>query len=79
MNQSQLLPPLEQRAKTTYEQILEEGTEKGFKQGFEQGIEQGIEKTLTTFMRKNPDWSDEQLAAVFEVSLDIVQKVRKLL
>ncbi len=68
MNLIQTLPPpLERRAKTTYEQILEEG------------IEKGIEKALLAFIRKNPDWSDEQLAAVFEVSLDIVQKVRRLL
>lgn len=76
MNLIQTLPPpFEQRAKTTYEQIFEEGMEKGI----EQGIEQGIEKMLLAFMKKNPEWSDERLSAVFEVSLEVVQKTRSLL
>ncbi len=80
MNQSQLLPPpLEQRAKTTYEQILEEGFEKGIEKGIEIGREEGIEIALLAFMRKNPDWSDEQLAAAFDVRPAVVQKVRRLL
>ncbi|MDW8230822.1 MAG: Rpn family recombination-promoting nuclease/putative transposase, partial [Saprospiraceae bacterium] len=44
MNLIQTLPPpLEQRAKTTYEQILEEGIEKGIQKGIEIGREEGIE------------------------------------
>lgn len=76
MNLSQTLPPpLEQRAKTTYAQILEEGFEKGI----EIGCEEGIEMALPAFMRKNPDWSDEQLAATSDAALAVVQKVRRLL
>ncbi|MDW8230821.1 MAG: hypothetical protein RMJ33_13395, partial [Saprospiraceae bacterium] len=43
------------------------------------GREEGIERMLLVFMQKNPGWSDEQLSAVFEVSVDTVRKMRRLI
>jgi predicted transposase/invertase (TIGR01784 family) len=72
MNLIQTLPPpYEQHAKSTYEQILEEG--------FEKGLEKGREEILRAFLRKNPEWSDEQVAAVFEVSIEWVRNIRSTL
>lgn len=84
----QTLPPAyEQRAKTAYEQIFEEGLEKGLEKGRKEGIEKGIEKgrmegieiLLIAFLKKNPDWSDERVASNFDIPAKTVKKVRLLL
>jgi predicted transposase/invertase (TIGR01784 family) len=78
-----LPPPYEQEAKTTYEQILEEGFEKGLEkgraEGRAEGMEIGLEKALFAFLKKNPAWTDEEVAATFEVPTELVQKVRRML
>jgi predicted transposase/invertase (TIGR01784 family) len=84
MNLIQTLPPAyEERAKTTYEQIFEEGLEKGREQGLlegrMEGRMEGMEALLLAFLRKNPDWSDERVATTFEVSMEVVQKVRQMI
>ena len=58
----------EKRAKTTYDYLIEEG--------LEEGIKKGIKRTLQAFMQKFPDTSDEEVCAIFEVPLDLVQAVR---
>ncbi|MDW8230772.1 MAG: hypothetical protein RMJ33_13130, partial [Saprospiraceae bacterium] len=92
MDLIQTLPsPYEQEAKSTYQQILEEGFEKGLEKGRAEGLEKGlekgraegieigVEKVLLAFLRKNPGWSDEEVAATFDVSIEVVRRVRNLL
>jgi Putative transposase, YhgA-like len=43
---------------------------------YEQGIEKGIEKTVLAFLKKKPDWTDQQVAQTFDVSEDMVKKLR---
>jgi hypothetical protein len=74
-----LPPAYEGRAKTTYEQIFEEGLEKGREQGLMEGRMEGMEALLLAFLRKNPDWSDDRVATTFEVSMDFVRGLRPLL
>lgn len=49
------------------------------KKCIEKGIEKGIEKVLIAFLKKNPDWSDRQVAESFGLPLATVQNVRMLL
>ncbi len=84
MDLTQTLPPAyEQRAKSAYEEILEEGFEKGLEKGREEGRkegrEEGLERALRAFMKKNPDWNDAAIADAFEVSVEVVQRVRRSL
>ncbi len=90
-----LPPAYEQRAKSAYEEILEEGFEKGLEKGRKEGREEGrkegreegliegigigLERALRAFMKKNLDWSDAAIADAFEVSVEIVQRVRRSL
>jgi len=67
-----LPPQLEKEAKFTYEYFLEEGFEKGMKKG----IEKGIENLLVAFLKKNPDWTDQQVAACFDITVSTVKKIR---
>lgn len=62
---------------------LEKGIEKGIEKGLEKGKEEGLEKGKTelimVFIKKNPDWSDEQISDLFEVGLSFVARIRKQL
>jgi predicted transposase/invertase (TIGR01784 family) len=66
------------------EKGMEKGIEKGMEKGIEKGMEKGIEKgdsfgfarAILTFLKKNPDWSDQQVAQVFEVDLALVKSLR---
>lgn len=52
---------------------------------YEQGIEKGIEKgkmdtlrlMIHNFLKKNPDWTDQQMADLFEIDITLVAKLRK--
>lgn len=55
-----------------------EGRAEGIEIGLERGLEKGLEKALLAFLKKNPGWSDEEVATTFEVSTELVQKVRGL-
>jgi Putative transposase, YhgA-like len=43
---------------------------------YEQGIEKGIEKSVLAFLKKKPDCTDQQVAQTFDVSEDMVKKLR---
>ncbi|MBL7795379.1 MAG: Rpn family recombination-promoting nuclease/putative transposase [Saprospiraceae bacterium] len=76
MELAKTLPPKEsRRAKTAYEQFVDEGIEKGFKKG----IEKGIEQVIVAFLKKNPDWSDDQVAEYFDLPTGTIKKVRLVL
>jgi predicted transposase/invertase (TIGR01784 family) len=63
------------RIKTLYEQIMEKGMEKGI----EKGMEKGMETLLTVFLRKHEDWSDQQIAANFDLDVEVVTRIRATL
>jgi predicted transposase YdaD len=69
---AKLPPTYANRAKTTYEYLIEEGMEKGM----EKGKEIGKEEILKAYMLKFPHSSNEDIASIFNVSLDFVQKIR---
>ncbi|MCS6928850.1 MAG: hypothetical protein NZM43_05065, partial [Saprospiraceae bacterium] len=79
--------PFEERAKTTYEQILEKGREEGRKEGrreghkesLKEGREEGILLVLRAFLKKQPACSDEEVAELFEVPVELVRRVRQSL
>jgi len=56
---------------------LNKGLQEGLNKGLQEGLNKGLEKALLTFLKKFPDWTDEQVAATFEVELDTVQRVRE--
>ena len=62
-----------------YKEWLEKGLEKGLEQGLEQGIEQGMIKPISTFMKKNPSLTNEQIADIFDVSVEMVKEIREKL
>jgi len=59
----------------------EEGIEKGIQKGREEGIALGIEKaralTIGTFLLKMPDMPDEEVASLFDVTVDYVRGLRE--
>jgi hypothetical protein len=56
-------------------QLYKEWLEKGL----EQGLEQGMIKPISTFMKKNPSLTNEQIADIFDVSVEMVKEMRKKL
>jgi predicted transposase/invertase (TIGR01784 family) len=66
------LPPQEElKAKSVYEQFVDEG--------FEKGMEKGMEKLLVAFLKKNPNWTDRQVADAFDIPVGVVQNLRIIL
>jgi predicted transposase/invertase (TIGR01784 family) len=67
------------------EKGIVQGIEKGIVQGIEKGIVQGIEKGIDINARKVianlivqfPDFTDSQIAAIAEATVEMVQQVRK--
>jgi len=59
----------------------EEGIEKGMEKGREEGMEKGREEaralTIGTFIRKMPDMPDEEVARLFDVTVEYVKKLRE--
>ncbi len=67
---AQTLPePLEQRAKSSYFEVLE--------RGISQGVELGLRKMLISIFKIHPEWTDQQIATFFDVPLVLVTTVRK--
>jgi flagellar biosynthesis/type III secretory pathway protein FliH len=60
---------------------IEEGIEKGIEKGREEGITLGIERaralTIGTFLLKMPDMPDEEVASLFDVTVDYVKNLRE--
>jgi flagellar biosynthesis/type III secretory pathway protein FliH len=75
----QTLPYVLQLYKEWSEKGMEKGIEKGIEIGTEKGIEIGTEKAISFFMKKNPSLTNEQVADMFEVSVETVQEIRKKL
>ncbi len=70
MEMVQSLPKqYETRAKTLYEQILDEGIEKG--------IEQGLSLAIKKYMTASPSEPDAKVAALFDVPLTLIAAIRK--
>jgi len=44
---------------------------------YEKGMEKGMEKPIQIFMKKNPTWTDSQVAEFFEVSPSFVKQLRE--
>ncbi|MDO8971209.1 MAG: hypothetical protein Q7U74_11005 [Saprospiraceae bacterium] len=71
------LPPVEgKKFVSTYDNIFGKGVQEGLREGMQEGLHKGLEKALLAFLKKFPDWTDEQLASTFEVDLETVQRVR---
>ena len=68
----QLSPELKKEALTVFEQIMQEGEERGIAKG----IEQGKKEIIKGILHKHPDWSDNQIAELLEVSEQLVKEVR---
>ncbi len=43
----------------------------------EEGRAEGMENTIRLFINKNPDWTDQQIAECFEVTIEFAAKIRK--
>ena len=60
-------------AKPYLVQLIDESIEKGM----ERGIEKGMEKLLLAYLKKNPQFKDEQVAEIFDIPVGFVALVRK--
>ncbi|MFM7153828.1 MAG: hypothetical protein ACKOZV_06855, partial [Bacteroidota bacterium] len=63
------------------EEIMAKGEKKGMEKGREEGITLGIERaralTIGTFLLKMPDMPDEEVASLFDVTVDYVKNLRE--
>jgi len=60
----------------TLEKAYEIGFEIGFKEGFEEGMKIGLERNIRLLLHKSPDWTNQQIAECFEVTIEFVAKIR---
>jgi predicted transposase YdaD len=60
-------------------QLYKEGLEKGLEKGSEKGKNEGMVITISNFMRKNPSLTNEQIADMFDISVDKVREMREKL
>ena len=62
-------------------EIMAKGEKKGREEGREEGIALGIEKartlTIGTFLLKMPDMPDEEVASLFDVTVEYVKDLRE--
>jgi predicted transposase YdaD len=63
------------------DEIMAKGEKKGREEGREEGIALGIEKartlTIGTFLLKTPDMPDEEVASLFDVTVEYVKDLRE--
>ncbi|MFN7831390.1 MAG: hypothetical protein ACK5Q2_05315, partial [Bacteroidota bacterium] len=63
------------------EEIMSKGEKQGIEKGREEGIALGIERaqalTIGTFLLKMPDMPDEEVANLFDVTVDYVNGLRE--
>jgi predicted transposase YdaD len=63
------------------DEIMAKGEKKGEKKGIEKGIEKGREeaqaRTIGTFLHKMPDMPDEEVASLFDVTVDYIRGLRE--
>jgi len=45
-------------------------------EGRAEGRAEGMENTIRLFINKNPDWTDQQIAECFEVTIEFSAKIR---
>jgi hypothetical protein len=64
-------------AKPYLVQLIDESMEKGMEKGIEKGMEKGMEKLLLAYLKKNPQFKDEQVAEIFDIPVGFVALVRK--
>ncbi|MDX2279499.1 MAG: hypothetical protein NW218_07920 [Saprospiraceae bacterium] len=57
-------------------ELLDQKKEEGRAEGIEKGRKEGIENTIRLFLIKNPNWTDQQVAECFEVTIEFVGKIR---
>lgn len=58
------------------EQGLEKGLEQGLEKGVEQGLEQGYVRLLAVYIEKFPQANNSEIAALFNISVEMVEKAR---
>jgi flagellar biosynthesis/type III secretory pathway protein FliH len=63
------------------QQGMEQGLHQGMEQGLHQGMEQGVDRTLSAlqYLVQHPDISDSAVAEQFELSLEVVARMRTTL
>jgi flagellar biosynthesis/type III secretory pathway protein FliH len=63
------------------EEGRKDGMQQGMEQGLHQGMEQGVDRTLSAlqYLVQHPDVSDSAVAERFELSLEVVARMRKTL
>ena len=58
-------------------ELYEQGIEKGLKKGLKKGMKKGMKRLILAFLKKNPTWTDEQVAEYFEIEAGLVKQVLK--
>jgi len=58
-------------------ELYEQGIEKGIEKGIEQGKMDTLRSVVQNFLKKNPDWTDQQVADLFEIDAKLVATLRK--
>ena len=70
---------------STYDRLINEGLIKGRQEGIDLGIEKGIDigvvkgrhEVVTNILTKFPEWEDEKIADLINISVEIVAQIRK--
>ena len=59
------------------DEIMEKGMKKGMKKGIAKGREEARALTIGTFLLKMPDMPDEEVASLFDVTVEYVKDLRE--
>ena len=66
---------------STYDRLINEGIEKGIDLGIEKGIDLGVVKgryeVVISILTKFPEWEDEKIADLVNISVEVVAQIRK--
>jgi hypothetical protein len=72
-----VIPRVKKLQEEERERLREESIKEGLREGINAGRNEGLERTIITFMKNAPHYSDSDLAVLFEVAPEFVHRLRE--
>jgi flagellar biosynthesis/type III secretory pathway protein FliH len=72
-----VIPRVKKLQEEERERLREESIKEGLREGINAGRNEGLERTIITFMKNAPRYSDSDLAVLFEVTPEFIHRLRE--